>query len=145
MKEIRKYDSAYRYGGEEISVLLPETETEDALEIAERIRSRIEKNKFRGDRSQPISVTISIGVSSFAQGMASPSDLIASADAALYRAKEGGRNRVEIGGETTTTKKKSRRRSGSKKAGGRKKATKKSRKKAKKKSGKKSRARQKSS
>ncbi|MHC5039372.1 MAG: GGDEF domain-containing protein [Planctomycetota bacterium] len=95
LREIRKYDSAYRYGGEELCILLPETEWEDAKHIAERIRQRVERQGFRGDKNQKISATLSLGVAPYREGMGAASELIAAADRALYRAKEGGRNRVE--------------------------------------------------
>jgi diguanylate cyclase (GGDEF)-like protein len=124
MREIRKYDSAYRYGGEEICVLLPETGAADALEIAERIRFRIERKPFRGDKGQSVSVTLSLGVASFRDGMKAPAELVASADEALYRAKGGGRNRVEVGEGSPSAKTKKKRRKpmkkGGRKTGGRK-------------------------
>jgi len=107
MREIRKYDSAFRYGGEEICVLLPESDLDEALRIAERIRDRIETTTYRGDKRQAIPVTISIGVSTCRPWMAEPGDLVAASDAALYRAKEGGRNRVEVGDAPAPPSKKS--------------------------------------
>jgi diguanylate cyclase (GGDEF)-like protein len=94
-REIRKYDSAYRYGGEEMAVLLPETELAAAAQIAERVRQRVEKSTFRGDRGQAVPVTLSLGVSEHRPWMEGAMDLVGAADRALYRAKESGRNRVE--------------------------------------------------
>jgi diguanylate cyclase (GGDEF)-like protein/PAS domain S-box-containing protein len=84
--ETRKIDLAVRYGGEEFLVILPGTEQAQAYEIAERIRKTVEKNTI---------VTISIGVASYDNSMKQKEDLIKKADSALYRAKQGGRNRVE--------------------------------------------------
>jgi diguanylate cyclase (GGDEF)-like protein len=94
-REIRRYDSAYRYGGEEMAVLLPETELPAAAQIAERIRMRVEKSTFRGDKGQAVPVTLSLGVSEHRPWMKQAVDLVGAADRALYRAKESGRNRVE--------------------------------------------------
>jgi diguanylate cyclase (GGDEF)-like protein len=88
--------NAYRYGGEEMSLLLPRARLDKAVEVAERVRRTIEGHAFSDDRRQPVPVTASFGVAQFDPlTMAEPSDLVAAADAALYRAKEGGRNRVE--------------------------------------------------
>ncbi len=94
-KEIREYDSAYRYGGEEMCVILPHTEMDDSFAIAERIRARVESKPFKSDRGDKVPVTLSLGVGAFAPWMELPGDLVARADQALYRAKDGGRNRTE--------------------------------------------------
>lgn len=86
-------DVAARYGGEEFLVLLPETRIDEAERAAERIRSFIE-NEFWGP-DEPRQVTISIGVAAYPADGETPETLIASADAAMYRAKQRGRNRVE--------------------------------------------------
>ncbi|HEX6132937.1 MAG TPA: GGDEF domain-containing protein [Longimicrobiales bacterium] len=90
---IRDIDTAARFGGEEFVVLLSETGIRAALEVAERIRAAVARAEveFKG-RSIPIRA--SIGVSACPESVALPGGLIASADAALYRAKAGGRNRV---------------------------------------------------
>lgn len=76
---------AARYGGEEFLLTLPETSLEGARIVAERIREEI---------SSELGITVSIGLAQFQPGM-SRNELIESADAALYRAKQNGRNRVE--------------------------------------------------
>jgi diguanylate cyclase (GGDEF)-like protein/PAS domain S-box-containing protein len=90
-----------RLGGEEFCVLLPETSREQALQVAERLRSCIEKLTFeipRGKTSAKqdtrIQITVSIGISSLMPGLEKLSELFSDADQALYRAKETGRNRV---------------------------------------------------
>ena len=90
---IRDIDTPARFGGEEFVVLLPETAITSAIDVAERIRATIAESDidFRGHR---IPVRASIGVSASPERVALPSDLMASADAALYRAKADGRNRV---------------------------------------------------
>ena len=87
---IRGMDVAFRYGGEEFVVLLPETEAEQAREVAERIRKRIESEmKARGSR-----LTVSLGVASWPDSGVTKESLIQAADAALYEAKRTGKNRT---------------------------------------------------
>ncbi|MFA6144102.1 MAG: diguanylate cyclase [Sulfurimonas sp.] len=90
---IRKNDYGARYGGEEFIVILPETDTTEAIALAERIKDAIEKNAFYLSNDTVIHVTISIGVASSTKGIL-PECLIESADNALYKAKANGRNRV---------------------------------------------------
>lgn len=90
----RVSDFLARYGGEEFVYLLPETNTEQAVVIAEKIRKVIEKATFRYE-DETIPVTISGGVGTVIPGKETGEDLFARADAALYTAKEKGRNRIE--------------------------------------------------
>jgi len=88
---MRTMDTAYRYGGEEFTVLLPETDCDAALTVAERI-----KNKVSGEALDYINdpcVTVSIGATEYAE-TDSISDLIKRADKAMYVAKQKGRNRI---------------------------------------------------
>jgi diguanylate cyclase (GGDEF)-like protein len=93
-KQLRGSDFAARYGGEEFAVILPEASGRIAVEIAERIRSRIETLPI-AYHGQPIPVTISGGVTASADHM-SATDMIRIADQLLYRAKANGRNRIEF-------------------------------------------------
>ncbi len=96
-KKLRKGDGeVFRYGGEEMVVLLPRTTTEHAAEVAERLRVAIEEKKFSIGRKKSLQITSSFGVATFHLGMKEGADLIQKADEALYKAKKGGRNRVEI-------------------------------------------------
>ncbi len=88
--ECRQGDLPARYGGEEIAMLLPETELPAAVKIAERLRERIASN---ADGAFPVHVTASFGAAQWSPGD-SPVGLFAKADSALYQAKEMGRNRV---------------------------------------------------
>lgn len=90
--EVRTTDTVYRYGGEEFAVLARETDAEDAVVLAERLRDRIERH-FSA-RGSPRPVTASFGVGTVPPAEAVPARILARADAALYRAKEEGRNRV---------------------------------------------------
>lgn len=92
---MRHSDFIARYGGEEFVVILPETGKEMAVEAAEKIRKWIESEDFEGGETQPGGrVTVSLGVASYSEALKSADDLVKSADNALYRAKEEGRNRV---------------------------------------------------
>lgn len=92
---IRDVDTAARMGGEEFVVLLPETSLAAAQEVAERVRSAVSAQPVPW-RGTPIPVRVSIGISSCPERVAEPGELFGSADAALYRAKEGGRDRVVV-------------------------------------------------
>jgi len=95
-KQLRAFDLAYRLGGEEFLVLLPGAELENAAELAERLRDGVGAVPLGPD----VSVTISLGVCVSSPG--EPFDyrsVFARADAALYEAKRGGRNRVCVAGE----------------------------------------------
>ena len=92
---MRHYDVPARFGGEEFSILLPETTPEQALEIAERIRRALSERRFEVETSsEPIRATVSIGVAGFPADGSSANELIHQADLAVYRAKLQGRNRV---------------------------------------------------
>ncbi|MDF2615012.1 MAG: two-component response regulator [Clostridia bacterium] len=85
-----------RYGGEEFAILLPDTGEDEAVQIAEKIREKIEKTYFIGQENQPNgNLTISLGISTYPTKAKNDVELIKSADDALYRAKFFNRNRVE--------------------------------------------------
>jgi diguanylate cyclase (GGDEF)-like protein/putative nucleotidyltransferase with HDIG domain len=93
--ELRHYDVPARFGGEEFSILLPETPPEQALEIAERIRRAVAERLYDVETSsEPIRATVSIGVAGYPKDAQDPNALIHQADLAVYRAKLQGRNRV---------------------------------------------------
>ena len=93
--ELRHYDVPARFGGEEFSILLPETPTTQALEIAERIRRAVADRRFDVETSsEPIHATVSIGVASYPMDGTDANELIHQADLAVYRAKLQGRNRA---------------------------------------------------
>ncbi len=93
----RASDILARYGGEEFTLVLPETSATEALVLAERVRQCVEALEPAG-AAGGAKVTLSLGVASHAQGD-SKEALIEAADAALYRAKRAGRNRVCVAGE----------------------------------------------
>ena len=88
LKKVRG-GTAFRYGGEEMAVLLPKAEVAGAVQVAERLRAAIESRKISG-----IKVTASFGVAQLDDGISEPSALVEKADRALYQSKENGRNRV---------------------------------------------------
>lgn len=94
MEQGRAIDSVCRYGGEELAIILPNTSMDDAIHIAERLRSTVEKVFFEIGAEKPVHITVSIGVASVSGYTATENTLIRKADNALYEAKEKGRNRV---------------------------------------------------
>jgi diguanylate cyclase (GGDEF)-like protein len=94
MRSCRAMDVACRYGGEELTVILPETDAASAIAIAERLRTNIEAHLFELEGDDERRVTVSIGVATTSESASSPRALTESADHALYQAKEQGRNRV---------------------------------------------------
>ena len=90
---LRKMDTAYRYGGEEFTVILPETSCEEALLVSERIRNVIQAEKFTPQPEKELSITISIGVTQYAPEE-QLSTFIQRADKAMYISKQNGRNQV---------------------------------------------------
>lgn len=93
-RSVRATDIACRYGGEEMSIILPNTGKNVAHSTAEKICERVSSNKFKLQGDKEVSVTISLGVSTYPQDGQTPSELIESADKRLYNAKNNGRNQV---------------------------------------------------
>ena len=102
-EQIRTMDTAARFGGDELAVILPEASATDAAPLAERIRKSIAAKPITLTAQVKRSLTVSVGVASVSPGrhetdLKAVSDrLLADADAALYRAKALGRNRVQLG------------------------------------------------
>lgn len=95
-RSLRRIDLLGRLGGEEFAVLLPGTAREGAALLAERLRRQVAETPAH-DGKGTIRVTVSIGLTEFGPDDAAPDTVLARADAALYRAKQAGRNRVEVG------------------------------------------------
>jgi diguanylate cyclase (GGDEF)-like protein/putative nucleotidyltransferase with HDIG domain len=94
-QQLRHYDVPARFGGEEFSILLPETPSGEAYEIADRIRRAVAARSFDVETSsEPIRATISMGVAAYPRDGADMNELVHQADLAVYRAKLQGRNRV---------------------------------------------------
>jgi diguanylate cyclase (GGDEF)-like protein len=100
---VRGTDVAARYGGDELAVMLIETDTKNALEVAEKLKQEIESHTFQWHQNQ-LSVNLSIGAATApAPGIQEVSDLVQAADQALYRAKRAGRNTVVVFGQEEKT------------------------------------------
>jgi diguanylate cyclase (GGDEF)-like protein len=99
-EQLRDYDLAGRFGGEEFVVLLPQTDEADAFGIAERLRAHVAGMSVPADdAARPgtfISLTISVGVAALGAAGSEVTDLLAAADAALYYAKQTGRNKTHV-------------------------------------------------
>ena len=96
---LREYDILGRVGGEEFAVALPHTGVDGARVIAERLRRHVEDLVVRPARGEIFKMTVSVGVAQLTGGDGQPTDvsqLLARADAALYRAKDRGRNQVVV-------------------------------------------------
>jgi diguanylate cyclase (GGDEF)-like protein len=94
-KALRSVDFAFRFGGEEITVILPETSRKSACKVAERIRQRVAKDTkrlMRGSLMEPI--TVSVGVACYPEDGDDADLLVARADDLLYQAKAAGKNCV---------------------------------------------------
>jgi diguanylate cyclase (GGDEF)-like protein len=97
--QMRGVDTAARYGGEEIALILPRTEMVSAYSVGERIRAAVAEQRVTTDSDPPkvLGVTASFGIASYPEsGAVSGEDLVRQADRALYRAKHTGKNRVEL-------------------------------------------------
>jgi len=92
---LRANDTAYRYGGEEFTVILPETGVEEAGTVAQRIRAALEAERFSPLNGKAVRLTISIGVTEY-QFKEELSSFIQRADKAMYRSKQKGRNMVSM-------------------------------------------------
>ena len=99
-KKVRDTDIIARYGGEEIAILALQTSVSDAGDLAERLRKAVETSIMvpadEDEKRPAITITVSIGVTGYDQQVTDNHVLIERADKALYKAKEGGRNRVIV-------------------------------------------------
>ncbi|MCP1624435.1 diguanylate cyclase (GGDEF)-like protein [Pseudomonas nitroreducens] len=92
---LREIDLLGRLGGEEFAAILPETDLQQAQQVAERLRNSVQALSFASEDGNHVGLTLSIGVATRNEGELRLEDLLARADRALYRAKAGGRNRTE--------------------------------------------------
>lgn len=89
---VRGMDLLAKYGGDEFTVILPQTPRSGGMAVAERVRAAVEDHTF--NRCEPGEMTVSVGVAMFPEDGIQPAALIAASDAALYAAKQRGRNQV---------------------------------------------------
>ncbi len=94
--EIRQTDRLYRYGGEEFTIILPETDLRNASFLTEKLRKHIAQNNVEYQGNSLPRITASFGVASYSQQIQEPAHLIHAADKALYHAKNSGRNCVKL-------------------------------------------------
>lgn len=94
MASLRSVDSAFRYGGEEFIILLPETKINNGLHVAERLRENIEREAVAGLDVPGVTITASIGLATFPKDGSSPSQILDCVDQLLYDAKARGKNKV---------------------------------------------------
>jgi diguanylate cyclase (GGDEF)-like protein len=98
---LREHDAVVRYGGEEFALLLPNTSGNSAREVAERCRRLVAATEIpRPGHHTPVCTTASLGVAAFPEDARTSGELVETADRALYRAKQAGRNRVTCAGDT---------------------------------------------
>lgn len=92
---LRTMDAAFRYGGEEFTIILPETKSDEAKNVAQRIRTVVELESFFPEPGIPVNITISIGLTEYFP-KEPLSTFIRRADQAMYNSKEKGRNRISF-------------------------------------------------
>jgi diguanylate cyclase (GGDEF)-like protein len=90
---LRKMDTAYRYGGEEFTIILPDTDGDEARTVAERLRAAVGSEDFTDGRNPDVRITISIGVTEYIHDE-EIAIFVQRADKAMYLSKQSGRNRV---------------------------------------------------
>ncbi len=95
-EQVRCVDSVARYGGEEFAVILLEIEREESIKVAKRIHRAVEEMTIQSPNGDELSVTVSMGLACYPRDADNRNDLVKIADQALYRAKENGRNRLEV-------------------------------------------------
>jgi diguanylate cyclase (GGDEF)-like protein len=91
--QVRSFDLVAKYGGDEFTLILPQTDREGATVVGERVRAAVEGHTF--PLAAPRQITVSVGIAVFPHDAADASGLIQASDRALYHAKQQGRNRVE--------------------------------------------------
>ncbi len=96
---IRQVDTLARYGGDEFTILLADTDHETGAQVAERIRASVARANFEATAGKTLQITVSVGIATFPQHGDSAEALLDTADKAMYRAKSLGRNRVASAAE----------------------------------------------
>ncbi len=97
-ENLRMVDAAFRYGGDEFAILLPQTSKGAALLAARRLMSVFHSRKWLAAEGVPLSLRASIGIASFPQDAASPQAIVQCADEMMYRVKQSGRDNIAVAG-----------------------------------------------
>jgi diguanylate cyclase (GGDEF)-like protein len=92
----RETDFVARFGGDEFALVLPDTGAEGAFAVGERVRQRISSHHFLAGSGLDIHLTASVGVATFPDVAHSPDELVQAADMAMYRAKQGGKDGIQV-------------------------------------------------
>ena len=95
-RSARETDVVARFGGDEFALILPDTGSEGAAAVGDRVRERIDEHVFLANRGLAIHLTVSIGVATLPDVAASAEELVRAADVAMYRVKESGKNNVFV-------------------------------------------------
>ncbi|MPN04153.1 Response regulator PleD [bioreactor metagenome] len=95
-KNVRRFDTVCRYGGEEFLIILPKISALNAQHLAEKLRQGVKKLQVQGSSGLTLQCTISLGIALYPQTAADTETLIKAADEALYRAKNNGRDQSII-------------------------------------------------
>lgn len=97
-RNLRLVDAAFRYGGDEFAILLPQTGKEAALKVARRLMATLNRNHWLTDEQVTLRLQASIGIATYPQDGESPQAIVQSADEVMYKVKESGRNNIAVAG-----------------------------------------------
>jgi diguanylate cyclase (GGDEF)-like protein len=97
-ENLRLVDAAFRYGGDEFAILLPQTSQDAGLGVARRISRVFHRRKWLAERSSPIALEASIGIATYPSDASSPQAIVQRADEMMYAVKQAGRNNIAVCG-----------------------------------------------